>query len=63
MVRSMFTQRRKTVANALGAFARETGMDPSGCLARAGIEARRRPEALEVIEMARLADIFATSRR
>jgi 16S rRNA (adenine1518-N6/adenine1519-N6)-dimethyltransferase len=59
MVRRMFTQRRKTLANALAAFARETGADPARALAAAGIDARRRPETLEIVEIARLADIFA----
>ncbi len=59
MVRSMFTQRRKTVANALGAFAREIDAEPVRALTSAGIDSRRRPETLEVIEIARLADIFA----
>ncbi len=59
MVRSMFTQRRKTLANALGAFAAEVGTDPGRALAAAGIDPRRRAETLEVIEIARLADTFA----
>jgi 16S rRNA (adenine1518-N6/adenine1519-N6)-dimethyltransferase len=59
MVRRMFTQRRKTIANALGAFADEIDADPVRVLAAAGIDSRRRPETLEVIEIARLADIFA----
>jgi 16S rRNA (adenine1518-N6/adenine1519-N6)-dimethyltransferase len=59
MVRSMFTQRRKVVANALGAFAEEMGADAGRALAAAGIDSRRRPETLEVIEIARLADVFA----
>jgi 16S rRNA (adenine1518-N6/adenine1519-N6)-dimethyltransferase len=59
MVRSMFTQRRKTLANALGAFATERGVDVHRALADAGVDPRRRPETLEVIETARLADIFA----
>jgi 16S rRNA (adenine1518-N6/adenine1519-N6)-dimethyltransferase len=59
MVRSMFTQRRKTVANALGTFAQEIGVAASPVLASIGIDPRRRPETLEVIEIARLADTFA----
>ena len=59
MVRSMFTQRRKTVANALAPFAAGINRDPGAALAAAGIEPRRRPETLEVIEIARLADTFA----
>jgi 16S rRNA (adenine1518-N6/adenine1519-N6)-dimethyltransferase len=61
MVRSMFTQRRKTVANALGSFGEEIGRDSARALAAAGIDPRRRPETLEVIEIARLADTFAAA--
>jgi hypothetical protein len=32
---------------------------PAHALAAASIDARRRPETLEIIEIARLADIFA----
>ena len=59
MVRSMFTQRRKMIANALAGFGRELGVAPAHALAAASIDARRRPETLEIIEIARLADIFA----
>ena len=59
MVRAMFTQRRKTLANALERFAGEIGIDPVLALAATGIDPRRRPQTLEVIETARLADIFA----
>jgi 16S rRNA (adenine1518-N6/adenine1519-N6)-dimethyltransferase len=62
MVRSMFTQRRKTLANALASFAAEIGTVSSTALADAGIDPRRRPETLEVIEIARLADTFAASK-
>ena len=62
MVRSMFTQRRKTLANALASFADEIGALPAPALAAAGIDPRRRPETLEVIEIARLADIFAAAK-
>ena len=63
MVRSMFTQRRKTLANALAAFAGEIGVDAVRALDQAGVDPRRRPETLEVIETARLADIFAGAKR
>ena len=62
MVRSMFTQRRKTVANALKSFGGEIGRDSVRVLATAGIDPSRRPETLEVIEIARLADIFAAAK-
>jgi 16S rRNA A1518/A1519 N6-dimethyltransferase RsmA/KsgA/DIM1 with predicted DNA glycosylase/AP lyase activity len=63
MVRRMFTQRRKTLANALSSFGSEIGAEPSAALADAGIDPIRRPETLEVIEIARLADAFAALKR
>lgn len=59
MVRSMFTQRRKTLANALRPFASARGRLALEALAAAGIDARRRPETLEGPELARLAGVFA----
>ncbi len=58
MVRSMFTQRRKTLSNALRTFAAARGGDAAAALAAAGIEPRRRPETLQLTELARLADAF-----
>ncbi len=58
MVRTMFTQRRKTVANALKPFAVECGADALEALASAGIDPKRRPETLELSEMAALARAF-----
>ena len=63
MVRAMFTQRRKTLANALASFARSLNASPAAMLAASGIDARRRPETLEIVEIARLADTFATAKR
>ncbi len=59
MVKAMFGQRRKTLANALKAF------DPTApaVLALAGIDSRRRPETLDLQEMARLADLFSSVRQ
>jgi 16S rRNA (adenine1518-N6/adenine1519-N6)-dimethyltransferase len=59
MVRSMFTQRRKTLANALAPFAGSRGMDAAAALGNAGIDPRRRPETLDLAELTRLADRFA----
>jgi 16S rRNA (adenine1518-N6/adenine1519-N6)-dimethyltransferase len=59
MVRSMFTQRRKTLVNALRAFGAARGVDPAAALARAGIDPRRRPETLQLTELAQLAEPFA----
>jgi 16S rRNA (adenine1518-N6/adenine1519-N6)-dimethyltransferase len=58
MVRTMFTQRRKTVANALKPFGVERGVDVGPALARAGIDPMRRPETLQLAEMAALAALF-----
>jgi 16S rRNA (adenine1518-N6/adenine1519-N6)-dimethyltransferase len=60
LVRSIFTQRRKTLANAVRAFAERYGIDPREAIARASIDGRRRPEALQLTELARLADVFAS---
>ena len=60
MVRSMFTQRRKTVLNALRPFGGVKNVDPSAALAAAGIDPRRRPETLQLTELARLAECFAS---
>ena len=59
MVRTMFTQRRKTIANALKPFGVERGVDPVPALAAAGIDPRRRPETLDLAEMAALAAAFS----
>jgi 16S rRNA (adenine1518-N6/adenine1519-N6)-dimethyltransferase len=59
MVRTMFTQRRKTIGNALKPFGVERGVDPAQALAAAGIDPRRRPETLDLAEMAALAAAFS----
>jgi 16S rRNA (adenine1518-N6/adenine1519-N6)-dimethyltransferase len=61
MVRSMFTQRRKTLSNALKLFATARGRDSGAALAAAGIDPSRRPETLQLDELARLADFFSSS--
>lgn len=63
LVRSVFTQRRKTLGNALRPFAGQFPLSPAEALRRAGIDARRRPETLEIIDFAGLADIFASTSR
>jgi 16S rRNA (adenine1518-N6/adenine1519-N6)-dimethyltransferase len=57
MVRSIFTQRRKTLLNALRPFAAMRGVDAATALRQAGIDSRRRPETLDLVELARLAGI------
>jgi 16S rRNA (adenine1518-N6/adenine1519-N6)-dimethyltransferase len=59
MVRSVFTQRRKTLANALSPFASVRHADVRDALAVAGIDGGRRAETLQLAELARLADYFA----
>jgi 16S rRNA (adenine1518-N6/adenine1519-N6)-dimethyltransferase len=58
MVRTMFTQRRKTIANAVAPFASARHRDGHAALAAAGIDPRRRPETLQLEEFARLAEQF-----
>lgn len=59
LVKGLFSQRRKTLANALKRFDR-TG---PAVLALSAIDGRRRPETLQVTEIARLAELFASVRR
>ncbi len=63
MVRRMFMRRRKTVLNALRPFAAELETSPEAGLAIAGVKPVRRPETLQLTELARLAAFFATARR
>jgi 16S rRNA (adenine1518-N6/adenine1519-N6)-dimethyltransferase len=59
MVKALFSQRRKTLANALKRFD-ATGL---AVLALSGLDGRRRPETLQLAELAHLAEIFATVKR
>jgi 16S rRNA (adenine1518-N6/adenine1519-N6)-dimethyltransferase len=59
MVRTMFTQRRKTAGNALKPFAAETDTDSAAILMRVGIDPNRRPETLELREFAALSNAFS----
>jgi 16S rRNA (adenine1518-N6/adenine1519-N6)-dimethyltransferase len=63
MVRSVFTQRRKTMRNALTPFGKLRGLPAEVALAEAGLDGRRRPETLHLVDLARLADVFASSQR
>jgi 16S rRNA (adenine1518-N6/adenine1519-N6)-dimethyltransferase len=58
MVRTMFTQRRKTLLNALRPFALARNRDARRALADARIDPSRRPETLQLTELAQLADRF-----
>lgn len=59
LTKAIFSQRRKTLANALKRF------HPSGAtvLAQSGLDGRRRPGTLQVTEIAGLAELFATVAR
>jgi len=59
MVKAMFSQRRKTLGNALKGFHRQSG----DAIRQAGLDPRRRPETLQVTEIARLAETFASFQR
>jgi 16S rRNA (adenine1518-N6/adenine1519-N6)-dimethyltransferase len=54
LVRGVFLQRRKTLANALKPVAHTLDLDASDLLAQAGLDPSRRPETLTVEEFARL---------
>lgn len=58
MVRSMFTQRRKTLLNALKPLAVNLGVSAAEALAKAGIDARRRPETLTLADAVALGRAF-----
>jgi 16S rRNA (adenine1518-N6/adenine1519-N6)-dimethyltransferase len=58
LVRSIFTQRRKTLHNAVRRFADERHVDPRRALDHARVDGSRRPETLQIAELARLADAF-----
>jgi 16S rRNA (adenine1518-N6/adenine1519-N6)-dimethyltransferase len=60
MVRAMFTQRRKTLANALAPFASTRGMAAATALRAAGIDPVRRAETLGPSEVAALATVLAS---
>jgi 16S rRNA (adenine1518-N6/adenine1519-N6)-dimethyltransferase len=59
LVKSIFTQRRKTLSNALKPFASARGREAASVVAAADIDGRRRPETLNLQELARLAAVFA----
>jgi 16S rRNA (adenine1518-N6/adenine1519-N6)-dimethyltransferase len=61
MVRMMFTQRRKTSGNALKSFGETVGVESVKALTAAGIDPKRRPETLELVELAALVRHFQTS--
>ncbi len=60
MVRTIFTRRRKTLLNALRPFSEPRGRHPGQALEEAGIDPGRRPETLDLAEIARLARLFGS---
>ena len=56
VVRSIFSQRRKNLANAIRPLAESLGQDGRVWLGAAGIDPTRRPENLHLTELAALAD-------
>jgi 16S rRNA (adenine1518-N6/adenine1519-N6)-dimethyltransferase len=58
LVRTVFTRRRKTLANALLAFRPDDKRGIHDALARSGLDGSRRPESLSMAEFARLVEAF-----
>jgi 16S rRNA (adenine1518-N6/adenine1519-N6)-dimethyltransferase len=58
LVRSLFSQRRKMLANALQPAASSRNRRAADILREAGVDPARRPETLHLEELARLADIL-----
>ena len=58
-VRSVFTQRRKTISNAARGVAEAHGLTAADALGAAQIDPWRRPETLSLEEFARLANVLA----
>jgi 16S rRNA (adenine1518-N6/adenine1519-N6)-dimethyltransferase len=59
LVRGIFMRRRKTILNALKPLTDASGLPAAQVLAKVGIDPVRRPETLEVTELAALADFLA----
>jgi 16S rRNA (adenine1518-N6/adenine1519-N6)-dimethyltransferase len=59
LVQAIFTRRRKTLSNALKAFPLSATLPAARALEQAGVDGGRRPEALTIAELVRLADAFA----
>ena len=62
MVRGLFTRRRKTLGNALAAYAASPGSATAQLLTSIGIDPRRRPETLTIQEFGRLAATLTEAR-
>lgn len=55
LVRGVFQQRRKTLANALRPVVEPDGVSAAEVIAEAGVDPRCRPESLQLVDLARLA--------
>jgi 16S rRNA (adenine1518-N6/adenine1519-N6)-dimethyltransferase len=62
LVRSIFMHRRKMMSNTLRPLADELDVDAGQALAASEIDAHRRPETLQLAELARLADYLNAAR-
>jgi 16S rRNA (adenine1518-N6/adenine1519-N6)-dimethyltransferase len=62
MVKTMFMQRRKTLLNALGAYAESVGRSAGSVLGDAGIDPVRRPETLTQPDLLRLVSVFSLAK-
>jgi 16S rRNA (adenine1518-N6/adenine1519-N6)-dimethyltransferase len=58
LVQAVFTRRRKTLENALLAYAPDSKASLRRALDAAGIDGQRRPETLELVEFVRLSDAW-----
>jgi 16S rRNA (adenine1518-N6/adenine1519-N6)-dimethyltransferase len=58
LVRSLFTQRRKTLVNSLAATLRVARPSATAVIVRAGIDGSRRPETLTIAEFAHLSNVL-----
>jgi 16S rRNA (adenine1518-N6/adenine1519-N6)-dimethyltransferase len=63
MVKGLFTQRRKTLGNALKPVAHARGVDAGLVLGESGLDGSRRPETLDLAELAHLSNILAAAPR
>jgi len=63
LVRSVFTRRRKTLANALLAHQLPVGTSAAALAVEAGLDPRQRPETLDIAAFVRLADAVAGASR
>jgi 16S rRNA (adenine1518-N6/adenine1519-N6)-dimethyltransferase len=59
MVTAVFTRRRKTIENALGALPKAARLDVAAILDAASIAPQRRPETLNLAEFVRLSDALS----